>query len=102
MYHRFFTYSFLRKCVEERQGEIALEGFSIYEVDGAFRGANNRLWGERSLVIRILLIRPADTPELNLRLKISQFGREISEIASAEEEIWICDYSQGVSIFRPS
>ena len=52
-------------------------------------------------MIRILLIRPADFPVMNLRPKIWDLGREISRIAAAEEEIWICDYTQGVSIFRP-
>jgi hypothetical protein len=95
------VYSFLRDSVRERRGGVGLEGFSIYEVDGVFRGANNQVWDERTLVIRILLIRPADLPVLSLRWKISDLGTEICRIAAAEEEIWICDYSQGVSIFRP-
>lgn len=94
-------YSFLRDCVAAGRGGVALEGFSIYEVDGVFRGANNRVWDERTLVIRILFLRPADNPILSLRGKISGLGREISRIAAAEEEVWICDYTQGVSIFRP-
>jgi hypothetical protein len=99
--HLSELYSFLRDCVAERRGGVGLEGFSIYEVDGVFRGTNNRVWDERTLVIRILFLRPAETPILSLRGKISGLGREISRIASAEEEIWICDYTQGVSIFRP-
>jgi hypothetical protein len=99
--HLSELYLFLRDSIEARRGGIALEGFSIYEVDGVFRGANNRVWDERTLVIRILLIRPGDLPILSLRGKIADLGSEICRIAAAEEEIWICDYTQGVSVFRP-
>jgi hypothetical protein len=99
--HLSELYSLLRDSVGEGRRGIALEGFSIYEVDGVFRGANNRVWDERTLVIRILLIRSAELPVLSLRGKIADFGTEICRIAAAEEEIWICDYTQGVSIFRP-
>jgi hypothetical protein len=99
--HLSELYSFLRDCVGEGGGGIVLEGFSIYEVDGVFRGATNPVWEERTLVIRILFPRHPETPVLNLRARISDLGREILRIAGTEEEIWICDFAQGVSIFRP-
>jgi len=50
-------YDYLREKVQVRGGcGLSLEGFSIYEVDGVFRGKNGRLWEEGSLVIRILFI----------------------------------------------
>jgi hypothetical protein len=93
---------YLRKKIQNRgTGELALEGFSIYEVDGAFRGKDDQLWEERSLVIRIMFDRPLDTTKARLQAKISDLGREIAEIATTEEQIWICNYQQSVSIFRP-
>lgn len=100
--HLSEIYGYLRRKTLLRGGdELSLEGFSIYEVDGVFRGKDDTLWEERSLVIRILFVRPLDTPELTLQAKILDLGRAISEIAATEEEIWICNYQQSVSIFRP-
>ena len=41
--HLSELYSLLSDCVGERRGRVALEGFSIYEVDGVFRGAGDRV-----------------------------------------------------------
>ena len=46
--HLSELYSFLRDSVGDRREDVALEGFSIYEVDGVFRGVNNRVWDERT------------------------------------------------------
>jgi hypothetical protein len=100
--HLSEIYAYLRRATQVRGGDqLALEGFSIYEVDGVFRGEGDTLWEERSLVIRILFVRPVGTPELNLQAKLLDLGRAISKIAATEEEIWICNYQQSVSIFRP-
>ncbi len=101
--HLSEIYAYLRQKIQTRVGgELALEGFSIYEVDGVFRGKNDQVWEERSLVIRINFLRPLETPRPMLRAKISDLGADISEIAKTEEEIWICSYQQSVSIFRPA
>lgn len=96
-------YGFLRQLVTDRGGTaLILEGFSIYEVDGFFRGIEGKHYQERSLVIRIMLFRPGTTDDLLLRGQVRDLGREIAtRIAVKEEQIWICDFSQRVTIFRP-
>ena len=99
--HLSELYSYLRAKVTERLGDIVLNGFSIFEADGVFWG--QKLWEERSLVIRILFIRPADAPALSVQAKIRTLGRAIaSKVATSEEEIWICHYPQTVAVFRPN
>jgi hypothetical protein len=80
--------------------DLVLDGFSIYEVDGAFRG-KEKSTDERSLVIRILFERPAEAPEFAAQAKIKKLGKDIGIIAASEEEIWICHYAQKVAVFRP-
>lgn len=95
-------YEYLRARTTEQVGEILLDGFSIYEVDGAFRG-ESELWEERSLVIRILFPLKGETPQLAVQAKIRALGRQIAEtVATSEEEIWISHYPHRISVFRPN
>jgi hypothetical protein len=90
-------YRFLREKVTNRFGNIVFDGFSIYEVDGVFRGET--LWEQRALVIRLLFGRPP-VPGGSVETKITSLGREIaSTVAVKEEEIWICHYPQSLRIF---
>lgn len=105
--HLAELYALLRARVSERFGDLVLDGFSIYEVDGVFYG-KERLWDERTLVVRILLVRYSraaeveDVPELSVQRKINDLGREICDkVAANEEEIWICSFPQQVTIFYP-
>src|ERR1700752_1277678 len=92
-------YAFLRAKTTETVGDIVLDGFSMYEVDGVFRG-KEQLWEERSLVIRILF--PCSDDPHVVQSKIVDLGREIAaKVAMKEEEIWICQYRQKLSVFRP-
>lgn len=92
-------YRFLRQSVKYRTGQIALDGFTVFEGDGVFRG--EKLWEERTLVIRILFINPGDAPEGMLEKRINDLGQEIAySVALKEEEIWICYFPQSVMIFR--
>ena len=100
--HLSELYNLLRNTVTSQTGWLSLDGFSIYEVDGFFRGAAGKPWEERSLVIRLLLARPRSANESQLRARIREFGREIGRIAASEEEVWICDFRQRVTIFRPN
>lgn len=91
-------YSLLRERVSQRLSQVALDGFSIYEVDGVFRG--ERFWEQRTLVIRLLLIRSPARPRNYLEALISDLGREIAtKVAGEEEEIWICYYPQELTVF---
>ena len=75
-----------------------MDGYSIYEVDGVFRG--EILWDERTLVIRLLLVRPAGKPEQSVNRLIRDLGNEIiTKVAASEEEIWICHYPQSLTVF---
>ncbi|MGE3317502.1 MAG: hypothetical protein AB7O26_20505 [Planctomycetaceae bacterium] len=101
--HLSELYNYLRRKLGERRDgvpqPVPIDGFSMYEVDGAFY--SDRIYQERTIVIRILFRRdPADDAE-SVREKIQSLGAEIaSTVAITEEEIWICHYPQGVVIFR--
>jgi hypothetical protein len=92
-------YQMLRDKTTNRLGRIVLDGFSIYEVDGVFHG--EILWEQRTLVIRILFIRQADTPPNLLDERIFALGAEIAtNVAINEKQIWICHYPQNLRIFK--
>ncbi len=92
-------YQLLRDRTTNSLGSLVLDGFSIYEADGVFRG--ERLWEQRTLVIRILLVRKAESPAYLLESTIFELGGQIaSKVAVHEEQIWICHYPQNLRIFR--
>ncbi len=96
-------YGFLQaKLIERRQGveqDAAIDGFSLYEVDGAFYG--HEIYQERTIVIRILFKRGEMDDDQSLAQRIQILGREVAgSVAMNEEELWICHYPQGVVIFR--
>jgi hypothetical protein len=100
--HLSELYGFLRDRTTDRIGEIVLDGFSIYEVDGVFRGKAD-IWEERSLVIRILFPLERETPPDIVQARIRALGRQIADtVATSEEEVWISHYSHQISIFRPN
>ncbi len=91
-------YQMLRDKTRNRLGSVVLDGFSIYEVDGVFYGET--LWEQRTLVIRILLVRKAGTPLDLLDVTVLELGREIAtKVAVREEQIWICHYAQNLRVF---
>jgi hypothetical protein len=92
-------YQFLRDVVTNRFGRVILDGFSIYEVDGVFRG--ERLWEQRTLVIRLLFPRRFGMTATEADLIVESLGGAIAtRVAAREEEIWICHYPQTLRIFR--
>jgi hypothetical protein len=59
------------------------------------------LWEQRTLVIRILLVRKASTPVDLLDTIIVELGQEIAtKVAVGEEQIWICHHAQNLRIFE--
>ena len=93
-------YQMLLDKTRNRLGSVVLDGFSIYEVDGVFHGERETLWEQRTLVIRILLVRKADTPSDLLDVTVLELGREIAtKVAVREEQIWICHYAQNLRVF---
>jgi hypothetical protein len=91
-------YQLLRDKTKNRLGSLVLDGFSIYEVDGVFHG--EVLWEQRTLVIRILLVRKAGTPPDLLERILFELGREIAtRVAVREEQIWVCHYAQNLRVF---
>jgi len=97
-----FTY-LRRKIVKRSEGDpesVTIDGFSLYEVDGAFLGRT--IYQERTLVVRILFAREAtEDPEL-IQRKIQELGRDLATaVALDEEELWVCHYPQSVVVFRP-
>ncbi len=92
-------YRFLQNRATNRLRPGVLDGFSIYEVDGVFYG--EKLWEQRTLVIRLMFIRTARARPETLEGRIADLGREIAtSIAVNEEEIWICHYPQTLTVFR--
>lgn len=98
--HLSELYDFLRAKVAQRVGALVLDGLSIYEVDGVFRGGR-QVWEERTLVIRILLQPSAEQPAIVLQGRINDLGRELCVVAGDEEEIWISNYPLAVMVFKP-
>ncbi len=94
--HLSELYEYLRFQLTEQTGDrggvFSIDGFSIYEVDGAWRG--QEITDERTLVIRILFIRSKQEDDRSLQAKIRELGRGIAAIAPTEKEILICHYPQ--------
>ncbi|WP_459557423.1 hypothetical protein [Lacunimicrobium album] len=95
-------YSFLQsKLIDRRRGieqKVTIDGFSLYEVDGAFYG--HEIYQERTIVIRILFKREASEGDESLAEKIQILGREVADsVAMNEEELWITHYPQRAVIF---
>ena len=91
-------YQFLREKIRNRLAQVVLDGFSIYEVDGVFAGEQE--WEQRTLVIRLLLIRQrgSSVPQFGT---IQELGKEIArKVAPREEQIWICHYPQTLTVFK--
>jgi hypothetical protein len=68
-----------------------LQGFSIYEVNGAFRGAD-QVYEERTAVIRVLLDAGGDTAKERSthEARIGEIARQFQEITKGqEEELWL-------------
>jgi hypothetical protein len=102
--HLSALYAYLRKKLTDRKDGVAqdipIDGFSMYEVDGAFYG--DQIYQERTLVLRILFTRAAEDDADSIRRKIQSLGSEIAtKVTLTEAELWICHYPQGVVIFRP-
>lgn len=96
--------SYLREKLRERQAgqaqPIPIDGFSLYEVDGAF--FSERVYQERTLVVRILFTRAPADDDAALARKIAALGSEIAgQVARSELELWICHSRQNVHIVRP-
>lgn len=95
-------YAFLqRKLTERKEGvrqDVVVDGFSLYEVDGAFYG--HEIYQERTIVIRILFHHLETDDDQSIQQKVRALGTEIAAtVAMNEEELWVCHYPQGVVIF---
>lgn len=98
-------YAFLARAVRLEAGvataeddpPLRLDGYSVYEVDGAYRGAT-RVYEERVLTIRLIL------PPNPTLFRLRALGQELLRITSfLEEEVWIVEHSGSrVHSFRPS
>lgn len=98
-------YAFLQaKLIDRKRGEeqaVTIDGFSLYEVDGAFYG--HEIYQERTIVVRILFDRTDAESDQSLTEKIQSLGRDVAgSVAIDEEEIWISHYPQNVVIVRQS
>ncbi|WP_437205832.1 hypothetical protein [Planctomicrobium sp. SH664] len=101
--HLSELYNYLRRKLTERtQGQLSattIDGFSLYEVDGAFAGG--RIYQERTLVIRILFKRESHDDHSAIQSRIEAIGREIATtVVLGQEEIWICHYPQTALIYK--
>jgi hypothetical protein len=82
-------------------GAMKIEGISVYEVDGAWRGKDlgqGSFSDERTLVIRILFERQKERAK-SVEATVAELGHDIAtEIGIEEKELWICHYPQTVTI----
>ena len=102
--HLSEVFNYLRqKIVERSEGRtdsVTIDGFSLYEVDGAFLGRT--IYQERTLVVRILFARETSDEASAIQRKILELGRDVATaVALDEEELWVCHYPQSVMVFRP-
>lgn len=102
--HLSEIFNYLQRKLEDRAAglteSVTIDGFSLYEVDGAFLGG--RIYQERTLVVRILFARKNAEETEAIQQKILELGRDIATaVALGEEELWICHYPQSVVVFRP-
>ncbi|HUQ68292.1 MAG TPA: hypothetical protein VM165_02145 [Planctomycetaceae bacterium] len=101
--HLSELYNYLRQKLAARkagvQQTVPIDGFSLYEVDGAFFGSE--IYQERTVVVRILIDRAAEDDRSILH-KIQTLGGEIAtKVALSEEQLWIGHYPQGIVIVQP-
>jgi hypothetical protein len=97
-------YAFLQQKLMERKNgvpqDVPVDGFSLYEVDGAFYG--HEIYQERTIVIRILFNREHVGDNRSIEDNVRALGAEIAAtVAMNEEELWVCHYPQGVVVFSP-
>jgi len=89
-------YQFLHDAVTSG-ASIRLDGFSVYEVDGAYRG-KAQAYEERVCVVRLVLpkaIAEARTPNPS----VLEMGQKLLQITGfKEEEVWIVRYA-GCEVF---
>jgi len=97
-------YTFLGTKLRDRRSgakqHVPIDGFSLYEVDGAFYG--EEIYQERTIVVRILFKRVASDDDATIEKKVGALGSDVAaSVAITEEEFWICHYRQGAIIYRP-
>jgi hypothetical protein len=91
-------YRFLRESVANRTGPVVLDGFTIYEGDGAFW--DNGLFEERSLVLRLHWM-AGDGGEAETRQRIEKLGRILAdEITPQQHQIWITASTGTLDVFE--
>ena len=91
-------YRFLRDAVSNRTGPVVLDGFTIYEGDGAFW--ENALFEERTLVLRLHWMAGAALED-ETRARIERLGRVLaSQITPREQQIWITASSGTLYVFE--
>ena len=86
-------YTFLFNQLHSSGRKALLQGYSIYEVDGAFvshiSAQEVQVYDEKTLVVRLIY----ELPRGNLETRIHDIARKIIELTeSREEEIWIIRY----------
>ncbi len=91
-------YRFLREAVSNRSGPVVLDGFTIYEGDGAFW--DDGVFEERSLVLRMHWT-PGDGGEAETRRRIQTLGRLLAEeITPEQRQIWITASTGTLDVFQ--
>ena len=96
-------YNYLKEQLEApstQEHGLPIKGFSIYEVDGAWKGTDN-ICDERTLIIRILFEQPQKDAGHLLDVRIADLGQHIAEIADNEKQIMVCSYTQAMTMFEP-
>lgn len=100
---KLYKYLIKRLKDKDKVGGLPIEGFTIYEGDGAWRDEQEqKIWDERTLIVRILFAPPKGSKEQDLNYKIMALGRDIgNKVGTGEKQIMICHYEQSVTVFTP-
>lgn len=83
-------YQWLERELRSPRSRALLHGFSIYDVNGAFRG-RKRIYEERTLVVRLVFdIDAVSRERLSREERISEISRAIIRLTRGREEtIWM-------------
>lgn len=91
-------YRFLREAVSNRTGRVVLDGFTVYEGDGAFW--SDELFEERTLVMRLHWMQ-RDADDAETRRRIRTLGQILAdEITPGQRQIWITASTGTLDVFE--
>jgi hypothetical protein len=99
-----YLHSRLQEPGDQQARAFVLDGFSIYEVDGAWRDQATEapVSDERTLVIRVLVQHNEESDPEAFRRKISELAQDVAALAADEKAIFISYHRQCAFTYFPN